>query len=96
MEMTMDQFDGLDRKIDSVLAKTAEMHTDIALVRQETTTIKDHLARLNGRVGKSEERLNSLDTLTAEARGAWKLVVLICAIPASVIAAIAVWISQHK
>lgn len=66
-----------------------------AVAAEQLTAIKNHLATLNGRVGKTEERLSALDNLIAEARGAWKFIALLSAIPSGIVGAIAVWLSQH-
>jgi hypothetical protein len=66
-----------------------------AVSAEKLTKVEEHLARLNGRVAKSEERISTIENMAAEARGAWKFVVLVSAIPASIIGAVAVWIAQH-
>jgi hypothetical protein len=53
------------------------------------------LARVNGRLGKSEDRLSSLENDRAEARGAWKFIALISSIPAALVASIFTWLANH-
>lgn len=93
--MTVDQFEKLDQKMDHVIAEAGEMRTEQALSRQELGQIRQHLVTLNGRTARSEERITTMETLAAEARGAWKLAVLAASIPATIIAAIAAWLTQH-
>ena len=66
-----------------------------AVVAEKLTRIEEHLRCLNGRVSRTEERLSTLDNLVAEARGAWKFIALLSAIPSGVIGAAAVWFTQH-
>ena len=96
MEFTMDQFSRINAKLDTVLAEAGEMRTEQAVASQALGHIRQHLDKLNGRTGKSEDRLSILETMEAERRGAWKLMLIIASLPASVIAGIAVWIAQHK
>jgi len=67
-----------------------------AVTAEKLTRIEEHLRNLNGRVGKTEDRLSSLDNLIAEARGAWKFIALLSAIPSGLVGAAAVWIAQHS
>ena len=96
MEMTLDQFNKLDDKLDTVITEACELRTEQALSRQELGQIREHLSKLNGRTGKNEDRLSLLETLLAEGRGAWKLAILVASIPASIIGAVALWIAQHS
>jgi len=90
MELTLDQFERLSEKLDGILAEQGESRTESALIRQEMTQIREHLARLNGRVGKSEERLTAIEMTAIEARGAWKAAVAV----ASIVGGLASWILQ--
>lgn len=72
-----------------------QIQTSQAVAAEQLRTIAQHLEKLNGRVGRSEERLSALETLTAEARGAGKFIGLLWSIPSGLIAAAAVWYSQH-
>ena len=90
MELTLDQFERLSEKLDGILAEQGESRTESALIRQEMTQIREHLARLNGRVGKSEERLTAIEMAAIEARGAWKAAVAV----ASLIGGLASWVIQ--
>lgn len=73
----------------------AQSRTSQAVVAEKLTRIEEYLRTLNGRVAKAEDRLSGLDNIVAEARGAWKFIALVSAIPAGLISAAAVWISQH-
>lgn len=72
------------------------IETSVAVTAEKLTRIEEHLRTLNGRVGRTEDRLSALDQLVAEARGAWKFIALLSAIPSGLIGAAAVWISQHS
>lgn len=96
MEMTMFQYERLEAKLDNVLAETGEMRTEQARACLRLDQIEHHLGKLNGRTGRSEHRLNAMEMTEAERRGAWKLMVIIASLPASVIAAGAAWWVAHK
>ena len=81
--------------LDDVRGDVAGLTTSQAVQTEQLRNIVDHLARLNGRVTKSEDRLASLENDRAEQRGAWKFIALISSIPASVIGAGAMWWAQH-
>lgn len=88
MEMALDQFERLQSLLMDLREEAGEMRTELALLRQEATHTKEHLQRLNGRVGKSEDRLSVIETATIEARGAWKAAVAI----ASLVGGAASWL----
>ena len=96
MEFTLDQFDTIHAKLDTVIAEAGEMRTEQALACHRLGQIEHHMERLNGRTMKCEERLAGFDNREAERRGAWKLIVVIASIPASIIGAVAAWIAGHK
>jgi len=80
MEMALDQFQKLQSLVMDVRAEAGEMRTELALVRQEMTWVREHLQRLNGRVEKSEQRLGALEMAAIEARGAWKVLVAVASL----------------
>lgn len=92
----MDQSGRLFEKIDTILAEAGEMRTEQALARQLLGSIQAHLDKLNGRVGTNEGRLTTLETLRAEGRGAWKLILLAASLPVSAVAAAWLWVAQNS
>ena len=96
MEMTMAQYERLEAKLDNVLSETGEMRTEQARACLRLDQIEAHLAKLNGRTGRSEDRLNAIEMTEAERRGAWKLMMIAASLPASVIAAGAAWWVARK
>lgn len=88
MELSLDQFERLSEKLDGILAEQGESRTEAALMRQEVQQIREHLARLNGRTQKSEDRLTAVEMSLIEARGAWKAAIAV----ASAIGGVASWI----
>jgi len=86
-------------RIGEVLAEmrhdVAESRTSQAVTVEKLIQITEHLRQLNGRVGKSEDRLSSLENDRAEQRGAWKFIALISSVPASIIGAAAMWWANH-
>lgn len=91
MEMTVDQFTKLEGILSNLRDETAESRTETALIRQDVSQVKDHLAALNGRTGRLEERITKLEYAAIEARGAWKVIVAI----ASACGAAVTWAIEH-
>lgn len=91
MELTMDQFDRLDATLLGLRDECGEMRIEIALQRLQITQINDHLAKINGRIGRGEDRLTAIEYAAIEARGAWKAI----AAAASAIGGIVAWIVSH-
>ena len=94
-EQTLEQLNRIANTLEDVRGDVSGLTTSQAVQTEQLRAIAEHLARLNGRVGKSEDRLSSLENDRAEARGAWKFVALISAIPASIISAGAMWWANH-
>ncbi len=67
-----------------------------AVHTEQNKQIVDHLRIMNGRIGKSEERIAALETIVAEGRGAWKMILLATSIPAGILGTVALWIANHK
>lgn len=67
-----------------------------AIQTEQLRQIVDHLRILNGRVGKTEERAAALETIAAEGRGAWKMILLATSVPAGIIGTVALWIANHR
>lgn len=91
----LEQLERIAGILDDVRGDVSGLTTSQAVQTEQLRAIVEHLARLNGRVGKSEDRLSSLENDRAEQRGAWKFVALISSIPASIIGAGAMWWAQH-
>ena len=72
MEMALEQFERLEALLSGIRDEQAEYRTEAALQRQELGQIKEHLAKLNGRTARSEDRLTAIEYAQIEARGAWK------------------------
>ena len=94
-ENELEQLDRIANTLEDVRGNVSGLTTSQAVQTEQLRAIAEHLARLNGRVGKSEDRLSSLENDRAEARGAWKFVALISSIPASIIGAGAMWWANH-
>jgi hypothetical protein len=94
-ENELEQLERIAGTLDDVRGDVSGLTTSQAVQTEQLRQIVEHLARLNGRVGKSEDRLGSLENDRAEQRGAWKFLALISSIPASVIGAGAMWWAQH-
>ena len=94
-EHELEQLERIADTLSDMRGDVSALTTSQAVQTSDIKHILEHLARLNGRVGKSEDRLSSLENDRAEARGAWKFVALISAIPASVISAGAMWWANH-
>ena len=94
-EKTLEQLGRIAKALEDVRGEVSSLTTSQAVQTEQLRNIADNLARLNGRVGKSEDRLSSLENDRAEQRGAWKFVALISSIPASVIGAGAMWWANH-
>ena len=92
---TLEQLERIANTLDDMREDVSGLTTSQAVQTSDIKHIVEHLARLNGRVGKSEDRLSSLENDRAEARGAWKFVALISSIPASIIGAGAMWWANH-
>jgi len=92
MELTLDQFERIQGLLVDLRDDAGVTRTEIALLRQEVTYMKEHLARMNGRVGKSEDRLNAIETAAIEVRGAWRAAVALASVLAAAIGAAASWI----
>ena len=92
---TLEQLERIANTLDDVKGDVSGLTTSQAVQTEQLKNIVEHLARLNGRVGKSEDRLSSLENDRAEQRGAWKFVALISSIPASIIGAGAMWWANH-
>lgn len=92
---TLEQLERIASTLDDVRGDVSGLTTSQAVQTEQLRNIVEHLARLNGRVGKSEDRLSSLENDRAEQRGAWKFIMLISSIPASIIGAGAMWWAQH-
>lgn len=92
---TLEQLERIASTLDSVRGDVSGLTTSQAVQTQDIKHMVEHLARLNGRVGKSEDRISVLETALAEMRGAWKFVALASSIPASIIGAVAMWWTQH-
>ena len=92
---TLEQLERIAVTLDDVRGDVSGLTTSQAVQTEQLRAIVEHLARLNGRVGKSEDRLSSLENDRAEARGAWKFVALIASIPAAIVGSIFAWIANH-
>lgn len=92
---TLEQLERIASTLDDVRGDVSGLTTSQAVQTEQLRNIVEHLARLNGRVGKSEDRLSSLENDRAEQRGAWKFIMLISSIPASIIGAGAMWLTNH-
>ncbi|CAB4166778.1 hypothetical protein UFOVP836_57 [uncultured Caudovirales phage] len=93
---TLEQLERIANTLDDMREDVSGLTTSQAVQTSDIKHIVEHLARLNGRVGKSEDRLSSLENDRAEARGAWKFIALISSIPASIIGAGAMWWANHE
>lgn len=91
----LEQLERIADTLSDMRGDVSALTTSQAVQTSDIKHILEHLARVNGRLGKSEDRLSSLENDRAEARGAWKFVALISAIPASIISAGAMWWAQH-
>ena len=91
----MEQLERIANTLDDMREDVSGLTTSQAVQTQDIKHIVEHLARLNGRVGKSEDRLSSLENDRAEQRGAWKFIALISSIPAALIGSAFAWIAQH-
>jgi len=91
----LEQLERIAETLDDVRGDVSGLTTSQAVQTEQLRAIVEHLARLNGRVGKSEDRLGSLENDRAEARGAWKFIALISSIPAAVVASIFTWLANH-
>lgn len=91
----LEQLERIADTLSDMRGDVSALTTSQAVQTSDIKHILEHLARLNGRVGKSEDRLSSLENDRAEQRGAWKFVALISSIPASIIGAGAMWWAQH-
>ena len=67
-----------------------------AVQTEQLKQIVDHLRILNGRVEKSEGRLTALESIAAEGRGMWKMILLATSVPAGILGTVALWIAQHN
>ena len=92
---TLEQLERIANTLDDVRGDVSGLTTSQAVQTEQLKNIVEHLARLNGRVGKSEDRLSSLENDRAEARGAWKFIALIASIPAALVASIFTWLANH-
>lgn len=92
---TLEQLERIASTLEGVRGDVSGLTTSQAVQTEQLKNIVEHLARLNGRVGKSEDRLSSLENDRAEQRGAWKFIMLISSIPASIIGAGAMWWANH-
>jgi len=92
---TLEQLERIADKLDGVKEDVSGLTASQAVQTEVLRQITEHLARLNERVGKSEDRLSSLETDRAEQRGAWKFVALIASIPAALVGSIFAWIANH-
>jgi chromosome segregation ATPase len=72
LEFTLPQFERLEAILTSLRDEQSETRTEAALQRQELGQIREHLAKLNGRTARSEDRLTAIEYAQIEARGAWK------------------------
>jgi hypothetical protein len=91
MEMTMDQFERVESLLTNIRDEQAESRIETALQRQELGQIRQHLALLNGRTGKSEERLQAIEYAAIEARGAKKAIIAGVSGAASVLGGLVSW-----
>ena len=94
-ENELEQLDRIANTLEDVRGNVSGLTTSQAVQTEQLRAIAEHLSRLNGRVGKSEDRLSSLENDRAEQRGAWKFIALISSIPASIIGAGAMWWASH-
>jgi hypothetical protein len=94
-ENEVEQLERIAGTLDNMREDVSALTTSQAVQTSDIKHILDHLARVNGRLGKSEDRLSSLENDRAEARGAWKFVALIASIPAAIVGSIFAWIANH-
>ena len=94
-EQPLEQLNRIANTLEDVRGDVSGLTTSQAVQTEQLRAIAEHLARLNGRVGKSEDRLGSLENDRAEQRGVWKFIALISSIPASIIGAGAMWWANH-
>ena len=94
-EHELEQLERIADTLSDMRGDVSALTTSQAVQTSDIKHILEHLARLNGRVGKSEDRLSSLENDRAEQRGAWKFIALISSIPASIIGAGAMWWANH-
>jgi hypothetical protein len=92
---TLEQLERIAGTLDNMREDVSALTTSQAVQTSDIKHILDHLARVNGRLGKSEDRLSSLENDRAEARGAWKFVALIASIPAAIVGSIFAWVANH-
>jgi hypothetical protein len=92
---TLEQLERIAGTLDNMREDVSGLTTSQAVQTSDIKHILDHLARVNGRLGKSEDRLSSLENDRAEARGAWKFIALIASIPAALVASIVTWLANH-
>ena len=94
-EHELEQLERIADTLSDMRGDVSALTTSQAVQTSDIKHILENLARLNGRVGKSEDRLSSLENDRAEQRGAWKFIALISSIPASIIGAGAMWWASH-
>ena len=94
-ENELEQLERIADTLEDVRSDVSGLTTSQAVQTEQLKSIAEHLARLNGRVGKSEDRLSSLENDRAEQRGAWKFIALISSIPAALVGSIFAWIANH-
>ena len=87
--MALDQFERLQSLVEGIRDEAGETRVEMALLRQEMVYVREHLQKLNGRVGRTEERMGLLETAAIEARGAWKAAVAIASLIGSIASAVA-------
>jgi septation ring formation regulator EzrA len=75
LEMDLDQFERLDEKLQGVKEDVSAMRLASALLSSELNQIKCQLEKINGRVGRTEERIQGIEYTAIEAKGAWKAAV---------------------
>jgi len=94
-EQTLEQLERIADTLSDMRGDVSALTTSQAVQTSDIKHILEHLARVNGRLGKSEDRLSSLENDRAEQRGAWKFIALIASIPAALVASIFTWLANH-
>ena len=75
------------------LLHSIDKHTGV--MAEQLKQIAEHLRTLNGRVERSEQRIQSLEAWRSEQRGALRSIVFLASIPPAILGAIATWFAQH-
>lgn len=69
----MDETVGMDRadKMDKIEQLLADLRVEVAESRVNLEHILEHLSKINGRIGKSEDKIVALETEAGKAKTIW-------------------------